>query len=281
MSEELIRRLKDELFEARHAVIELMPPAVRSVLDSHYRCVTAEDTYTWFEDVVDDLIELAEVLPPVPFYFGQRANCPLCGCGPDSPYDKGFALPEGLRMHLQGKGNARQCSAMRAAFGLARSHWDEKFHPRWSPEHEAAQAKVKARRGKEIQYLISPHVAPRLVDEGMYPGQVRDAESLAWAEARLVELGFQYQAETRVRAYIRETPNACVYADPRQSGSISFAVLLKPIQKGLSRSEGRRVPIGSFRILDGRKKDLENKFAAEVASAVKELAPPLKLVASD
>lgn len=278
-SEETIRRLKDELFEARHAVIELMSPGVRSVLDSHYRCVSAEDTYAWFEDVMDDLIELAEALPPVPFYFGQRANCPLCGCGPNSPYDEGFALPEGLRMHLQGKGNARQCSAMKAALALARSHWDDKFHPRWSPEHEAAQAKVKARRGKEIQYLISPHVAPRLLDEGLYPGQVRSLEGLNWAETRLVELGFQSSTKAKVRAYILETPNAAVYADPRQTGAISFAVLLKPIQEGLRRWEIRRIPVGGFRIPDGWKKDLESKLEAAIAASVKELLPPLKLVA--
>jgi hypothetical protein len=207
--------LEDELFEARHAVIELMPPAVRRVLDSHYHCVTIEDTCAWIDDAYDDLAELAEVLPPVPFYFGERANCPLCGRGPDSPYDKGFALPEGPRMHLQGKGNARQCFAMKAGEGLARSQWDRKFHPRWSPEHEAMQAKLKLRRSKEAHYLISPHVAPRLLDEDLYPGQVRSSESLAWAEARFAELGFQVSMKTKVRAYTWETSSAVAYADPR------------------------------------------------------------------
>ena len=279
LSAEAIRRLEDELFEARHAVLELMAPAVRKVLDSHYHCVTIEDTEWWMEDVCDDLVELADVLPPVPYYFGKRGNCPLCGDGPDSPYDKGFALPEGLRMHLQGKGKARQCSAMKAAAGLARSYWDREFHPRWSPEREAMQVKLKLRRTKEVQYMVSPYVVPRLLDEGLYPGQVRSAENLVWAEARLLELGFLSSTKTKVRAYIRETSNAIAYADPRQTGAISFAVLLKPIQEGLRRWEIRRIPVGSFRILDGWRKDLGAKVEAAFAASVKELLPPLKLVA--
>lgn len=279
LSEEVIRRLKDDLFEARHAVIELMTPAVRNVLSSHYHCVTIEDTYMWMEDVCDDLAELADVLPPVPFYFGERANCPLCGRGPDSPYDKGFALPDGLRMHLQGKGKAHQCSVMRAAEGMARSYWDGKFHPRWSPEHEAMQVKLRQRRGKEIQYLISPYVAPRLLDEGLYLGQVRSPESLIWAEARLADLGFQASTKSKVRAYTREALNAVVYADLRQTKEISFTVLLKPIREGLRRWEIRQLPVGSFRILDGWKNDLEGKVEAAIAASVKELLPPLKLVA--
>jgi hypothetical protein len=42
-----------------------------------------------------------------------RACCPLCGEGTSSPYDVGFAFPDGLQRHLVGA-LAAECRIMRA-----------------------------------------------------------------------------------------------------------------------------------------------------------------------
>jgi hypothetical protein len=172
-------------------------------------------------------------------------------------------------MHLEGKGNARQCSILKQMWGLAQYHWDGEFHPRGTKAHEDKQAMLKSRRSKEVQFLINPYVPPRLKDEGMYPGQVRDAKALASADARLVEMGFQSVTVEGVRSYIKETSNAAVYADPRKKGAISFTVALKPIRNDLRRWESRRIPLHRFGVPDGWKRDLERKLDETVAEAVK------------
>lgn len=278
--EETINLLREELWEARHTLCDSLPEQVQKVLRTYYDCVTLEDTYAWLHDVADDLIDLAEPLPRGHFHLGDRACCPLCGDGSSTPYEEGFALPEGLRMHLEGKGNARQCSILKQMWGLAQYHWDGTFHPRGTKAHEDMQAQLKLRRNKEVQFLVSPYLPPRLNNEGMYPGQVRDAKSLAATETRLAAMGFQSSTQERVRSYTKETANAVVYADPRKQRAISFTVVLKPVRSELRRWESRRVPVRHFGMPDSWKRDLEKKLDEAFSEAVKELMPMavLKLV---
>lgn len=276
--EKTIERLRQELWEARYTLYDSLPEQVQKVLSTYHDCVTVEDTYAWLHDVADDLIDLAEPLPRGHFHLGDRARCPLCGDGSSTPYEEGFALPEGLRMHLEGKGNARQCSILKQMWGLAQYHWDGEFHPRGTKAHEDMQAQLKLRRSKEVQFLVNPYLPPRLNNEGMYPGQVRDAKALASADARLAEMGFQSEKVAGVRSYIKETSNAAVYADPRKKGAISFTVALKPIRNDLRRWESRRIPLHHFGVPDGWKRDLERKLDEMFAEAVKQLMPELKLV---
>lgn len=276
--EATIRRLKGDLWEAQFTVLEMLPEDVNSVLHSYRDCASIEDTHVWLYDVADDLIAFAKPLASVHPMFGRRGNCPLCGRGSNSPYDEGFALPEGLRMHLQGKGNAARCSIIKMALGLARHDWDERFHPPLSREHEALQAELKARRAKELQYLINPYVMPFLIDEfGRYT-PTRSAAAIELAEQRLTEMGFLATTKGRVRTYTKETQNAVAYADPRVARAIAFAVVLKPIQDGLQRWEIRRIPVEHFSIPDGWKKGLEKKVDEAIDAAVKKLMPALKLV---
>jgi hypothetical protein len=59
--------------------------------------------------------------------ISDRARCPLCGGSSDNPHgEEGFAYPEGLRRHLAGSYNARQCNVVKAAVDLAWDHSDRK-----------------------------------------------------------------------------------------------------------------------------------------------------------
>jgi hypothetical protein len=128
-AEDAIRRLKSDLYEARTTIIELMPEDIQRLLTSYYSCESRQQTYGWAESVADEIVESAEVLPRQQgFYFSDRAYCPLCGHGSESPYESGFAVPEGLRRHLVGWGNTRQCRVMEAALYLAGDYWHDKFH---------------------------------------------------------------------------------------------------------------------------------------------------------
>jgi hypothetical protein len=54
------------------------------------------------------------------FQFRERLLCPICLDRPDM-YAEGFLWPEGLRRHLDGWGNQRQCPVMAAAARLRRA----------------------------------------------------------------------------------------------------------------------------------------------------------------
>jgi hypothetical protein len=48
-------------------------------------------------------------------FFGPRARCPLCGETPQQD-SSGYAWPEGLSRHLEGRGNVGRCSVIDFAF---------------------------------------------------------------------------------------------------------------------------------------------------------------------
>ena len=70
-------------------------------------------------------------------HFGQRATCPLCG---DTPQDErsGFAWPEGLSRHLEGRGNVHPCPVIEIAFAACRKARTES---RQTPEKIAGPSK--------------------------------------------------------------------------------------------------------------------------------------------
>src|SRR4029453_287447 len=49
-------------------------------------------------------------------FFGPRARCPLCGETPQQD-NSGYAWPEGLSRHLEGRGNVGRGSVIDIAFG--------------------------------------------------------------------------------------------------------------------------------------------------------------------
>lgn len=119
--EERIRRLEDELFLARAAIIDLMSEPARKVLDSYYH---AENAWAWSRDASEKIVSLCTDVSPSLYdgYDSPRAKCPLCKAGPATPYHEGFALPEGLVRHLLGTHNASACPVFDAARALARDY---------------------------------------------------------------------------------------------------------------------------------------------------------------
>jgi len=277
LSSEVIRRLEHELYRARTTVLDLLPKHARATIHYH-SCVTIEDTQHWVPDLAADLIDIAEPLPSHPAFPTLRAVCPLCGSGSSSVGAEGFALPEGLRMHLEGTGRASWCDVVQVAFGLAQDEWATQFHAPGSAARADFERKLQERRRKEIQYQLHPFHAPRLIDEGMLFRSVRDAAGLAWVADRLRELGFKTVGTAKARAFVRETNEAVVYADPREQGAIGFNVFRKPIREGLSRFQQRHVPIATFRMPDTRKNDLDGTWSRAAAEAVRSITPTLRLV---
>lgn len=262
-----IRKLKEELWAARMTIIRLAPMKYRDALESYYRCEVREESYAWLERVSEQIIETVEPLSTEKgAYFEPRAYCPLCGDGSLSPYDRGFALPEGLRRHLTGWGRSNHCSVTEAARRLSLDHFQSKFGPAEEAERQAKE-KLRAKRiQSEILLRTSPTHEPVLIDEVGYGREPRPHDSLQWAEQRLAELQFQKTEENRVFQYLRETESYGVFADPRARGEIVFHVYRKPFPKRSQRNKFN--PSEYFAIKDSWKNDIAGKFDQRLKKAL-------------
>lgn len=137
-----LRGLSDDLHMARHALIELMKPEAREILQSYYQIKTPEDWHRWPDEAAEKIIELCTDVTQRSYQgylYEERAKCPLCGNGPESFYDGhvGFKLPEGLRRHLTGYGRSRECPVFGAARALGRESYrdlqaQQDPGPKWS-----------------------------------------------------------------------------------------------------------------------------------------------------
>lgn len=121
-----IQELETELFALRFALIEMMPHKARAILHGHGRLTNMREWYAWAKAAAEQIVDLCTDVES-PTYMGvplgsPRARCPLCGAGPQTPYESGFALPEGLNRHLTGGHNAHQCPVFGAAERLARDY---------------------------------------------------------------------------------------------------------------------------------------------------------------
>jgi hypothetical protein len=256
--EDQIRRLQNELDAARRAIIDVMPYEISERLGTYYRCGSRADTYDWQREVVDFIIDKAELLPERLSYCGvDRAYCPLCHRGSQGPYDEGFAIPEGLRRHLTGYGNTHQCQVMEAAFGLAHEYWNSTVEVAEEKKRDAAEAEKARRKETEILFKRGPNEEPALMDQRCWLGdQPRGREELQWAEDRLSQLGFNQVLEGRVKSYVTMYGECSIYADPREKKKITFYVYPDKVPKR------RRYPahLGSFHLMDSWKHDLSRKF---------------------
>jgi hypothetical protein len=108
---------------ARATIIGLARrPELVALLREQVSCKSSEDVYDWEQRSAESIIETAGQTenPAGRNWDGRlRVLCPLCGDGPQSPYDDGFLLDEGLRRHLLGTYNSRQCSVFQAAHQMA------------------------------------------------------------------------------------------------------------------------------------------------------------------
>jgi len=269
---EQVQRLREELWRARHMIVDLMPEAMRDLLTSYHRCATREETHSWANSVVMQVVAHAVPIPQcVGSIVGDRAVCPLCGREGSDPYLRGFALPEGLRRHLVGFGNAQQCGVMEAAMRLAEEYWDFRFAEQEAKEEAEARLCKAKRRLSETQCLTSPNGKPQLIDEGTDSwSKHRSSESLQWAEERLRGLGFSVNSERNVKSYTTDHDTYVVYADPRTEGRIDFKVSKKTPSGRVSRSNiGHRYQ--SFHLRDEWRHDLATKYQVRLQRALTKL----------
>lgn len=268
--DERIRRLEEELWTARRAIIDLMPDGTRRVLTSYYHCGSRSETYKWEHDAVEEIIGHAEALSREEgSYLGPRARCPLCGDESTSPYESGFSLPEGLRRHLTGWGNVRQCSVLGAAASLAREYADREFSEAEQAEAAQQQTRLRERRRTETLYRVMPDEEARLLDEDARWGRrARTPEEMAWAESRLADLDFRCRTEGLIKTHTRSHDGTIVYADPRAEGRIDFWVFDEAALASKRRTRFRRGYLGGFHLLDSWRHDLPGKYEKRESALV-------------
>ncbi|MBS1583308.1 MAG: hypothetical protein JST66_14000 [Bacteroidetes bacterium] len=219
------------------------------------------------------MIELAWPLAVETHYSGPRVNCPLCKRSTSGPYAEGFKLPDGLRRHLLGEGNAHQCDVLNAVFELAKGSWLP-FARKAETEYQAEQGAIKAaRRERETLYRLGPRSEAELLDDKLWWGNApRTEESLAWAIARLRNLGFAETQNGNVKEFTKAFDLVVMYADPRETGRITFHVFRKE-QVDRPQSRKRWVPDHhTFYFLDTWKNDLKGKLHERVMQSLQTLA---------
>lgn len=260
-----IRVLKNELYEARSTIIRLMPKAIKDLFEGYIQCKTRAECSKWEYDVVNQIITRATVIPEYKdSILGDRGSCPLCGEGSSHPYLSGFSLPEGLRRHLSGWGNVSKCSVMSAVFGLAQDYLQYRFED----QDKVEAFRENERRKSESLFIIGYGSNPHLIDEAVW-GTARTAESLAFAEKRLRELGFSLNTEGNIKSYTLDRDNVLVFADPRAEGHIDFKIYKKPLPKN-ARRFGLSCQTFGFR--DNWKIKLKEKFEQRIAASEKYLS---------
>jgi hypothetical protein len=264
--QETLDRLKLELYEARWALtnLGLLPDEAPQLLHGYVKCESREETYGWERAVVEGVIALAKpVLDDDRLDPRERAFCPLCGGGSNSPYYRGFTL-EGLRRHLAGWGSrSNQCDVMSAAMSLAREYWHKQFHESDMAEERLKRERLEERRRIENLYRTELDKT-ELVDEGIgYGNTPRDESGMAWAEERLAGLGFEPKTEGNVKSYTDEREDFVVFADPRRPGEIRFQVYRKSLTKGKTPRVKYKY-VTSFGLSDKWKNDLRGKYESRL-----------------
>jgi hypothetical protein len=114
------RRLRDEVYILREILIGLMDP--QGMLHGYRTCDDFDQFDEWRQKTAAAIIKNAWVRPGSEMGDPRwpRAICPLCRGGAQSVPDvQGFAVPAGLRRHLLGELNSRQCPVFAAAEQIA------------------------------------------------------------------------------------------------------------------------------------------------------------------
>src|SRR5882672_3906222 len=201
--EEVISSLQDQLYRAHRSIISLVTEEAQKILWGYIDCESELDARRWRNIAAREIIQLAEAIPSELFHSSNRACCPLCKDGASVPYESGFKLPEGLRRHLIGWGNENnQCMVFGAAMNLARDHWGDRFREK---QAEEAASIATERRRSEILYKIDANKSPVLIDEGIRFDDFRSVDDMAWAEDRLLALGFEIRIDRNVKSYTSES----------------------------------------------------------------------------
>lgn len=239
-----------------------MTEEAKKILWGYADCESQSDTRSWLNIAAVEIIQLAEAIPSELLHSSNRAYCPLCKDGASVLYESGFKVPEGLRRHLIGWGNENnQCIVFGAAMNLARDHWGDRFRER---QAEEAASIARERRRSEILYKIDANKAPVLIDEGIR-FDFRSVDDMAWAEDRLLALGFEIDVDRNVKSYTSESDTFIVYADPRRKYQIGFCIYLKQFAQVRAES-----PIDYFGLSDRWTNSIEQKYQNRLLRTIRE-----------
>jgi hypothetical protein len=270
-------KLEHALDSARRTILSLLPDPVQDRLRSYYELHTWQDFHLWEHEIIEHFVENAFVLPEtVDSFLGPRAYCPLCGSSSSGLYDQGFSLPEGLRRHLRGWGNIRQCDVLEHVFAMVLDSRRERFVEFAAKEDAEKKAILESRRAQEPLFDLGSAVGVRLIDEqlgfGMEP---RDSNSLELAVERLKTLGFEVIETGHTRKFIMISGEYTVYADPRSAGRIKMFVYPPPPAR--PRRAAHNISYQTFEMHDSWKNDLKGKFAVRLAEATEGLTSKPKV----
>jgi len=119
-----VDRLRIELFVARRALIYMASRDFQDIFRGVFGCKTRNEAFDWFRSAVEKAVKRVKPRPAQEMgdspHNGPRAYCPMCGASSDRLSQiQGFSHPHGLRRHLKGSHNTRQCKVMKAALELA------------------------------------------------------------------------------------------------------------------------------------------------------------------
>lgn len=150
---EEISRLREELYILRSDLIRLMPDEIAKALTDFRKCNSERDFNSWCSVAIETIIQSSKKSAVAS--SDGRVHCPLCGAGTTvitstSQYEAGFTFPEGLKRHLEGFGNVRQCFITRAAFKKA----FDCLKPIFEAEEKARKDELERRRQTEPVVLV-------------------------------------------------------------------------------------------------------------------------------
>ncbi|MGB3222551.1 MAG: hypothetical protein WBB23_07100 [Desulforhopalus sp.] len=118
--DEEIRRLKDQLYDARSTILDLVDDEFSEMLNDIRSVGSLEEVGSFLEGVSLKVIERAVILPKGHDQdWTDRAYCPLCGAGSQGHYVEGFVVPKGLSLHLTGRGRTDRCIVIKVCKDLA------------------------------------------------------------------------------------------------------------------------------------------------------------------
>lgn len=119
-----IDKLRSDLWFSRMALVGIASPEFRDLFAGIHGCKSRKEAWDWLRSTTERAVDRAKPNPPEEMGdlrdSTPRSYCPMCwGSSHNIHRISGFAYPEGLRRHLEGEHNARQCEVMKAAFALA------------------------------------------------------------------------------------------------------------------------------------------------------------------
>lgn len=138
-------------------------------------------------------------------------------------------------------------------------------HSRFLMLMKLRESDFAERRLTEDVYILSPSGTGSLIDEGI--SNPRNSKSMEWSIERVIGLGFKHEIEENRNAFVMEyARDIIVYADPREEGNIAISVYKIEREEESNNAQKSIREMGKFKILDGWKNELYDKFKIRIDS---------------